>query len=211
LPGKGDLVAFDAEFVSVQEEEAILTDTGNKITIREMRHALARVSLMDCISGNLIIDDYVLPREPIVDYLTRFSGIVASDLDPKTSPHHLVSTRTAYLKLRCLMERGCIFLGHGVGKDFLTVNLYVPPNQVIDTVIIYHKDRTRYISLRFLANYVLKRDMQQDVHDSVEDAKAAYELYLRALQLKKEGTFDVFLDELYEFGKKTDWRVGVHA
>lgn len=105
LPGAGDLIAFDAEFVSVQEEESVLTDSGSKLVIRETRYALARFSVIDCRSSNIILDDYVLPYEPVVDYLTRFSGIVEGDLDPKNSPHHLISTRSAYLKLRCLTER----------------------------------------------------------------------------------------------------------
>lgn len=105
LPGAGDLIAFDAEFVSVQEEESVLTNTGSKLVTRETRYALARFSVIDCHSGNIILDDYVLPCEPVVDYLTRFSGIVEGDLDPKNSPHHLISMRSAYLKLRCLMER----------------------------------------------------------------------------------------------------------
>lgn len=105
LPGKGDLIAFDAEFVSVQEEESTLTKTGSKVTLREVRHAVARISVIDCKSRKVIIDDHVLPQEPVVDHLTRFSGIVAKDLDPAQSPHHLISTRSAYLKLRFLMER----------------------------------------------------------------------------------------------------------
>jgi PAB-dependent poly(A)-specific ribonuclease subunit 2 len=48
------------------------------------------------------------------------------------------------------------------------VNLVVPNQQIIDTVEIFHQERVRNISLRFLANYVL--DMQRDTHDSVEDA-----------------------------------------
>ena len=67
----------------------------------------------------------------------------------------------------------------------------------------------RYVSLRFLTNYVLKRDMQQDVHDSVEDARAAFELYERAKDLLADGSFDKFLNDLYEYGAKTEWRVGV--
>lgn len=105
LPDKGDLIAFDAEFVSVQEEESTLTKTGSKVTLREVRHAVARISVIDCKSRRIIIDDHVLPQEAVVDHLTRFSGIVAKDLDPTQSPHHLISTRSAYLKLRFLMER----------------------------------------------------------------------------------------------------------
>lgn len=105
--------------------------------------------------------------------------------------------------------RGCIFVGHGLSQDFLTVNLVVPPDQIIDTVEIYHQDRMRWISLRFLTNYVFGRDMQQDVHDSVEDARAAHALYLKALELKREGMFDKFLQDLYVYGAARDWKLGV--
>lgn len=83
------------------------------------------------------------------------------------------------------------------------------PCQVIDTVEIFHRERMRYISLRFLTNFCLKRDMQQDVHDSVEDAMAALELYQKADEMIQAGTFDAFLNKLYEFGQRTDWRLGI--
>jgi PAB-dependent poly(A)-specific ribonuclease subunit 2 len=51
--------------------------------------------------------------------------------------------------------------------------------------------------------------MQQDVHDSVEDARAAYALYLKALELKKEGKFDKFLQDLYVYGAARDWKLGL--
>uniref|UniRef100_A0A7S4NEG9 Exonuclease domain-containing protein n=1 Tax=Odontella aurita TaxID=265563 RepID=A0A7S4NEG9_9STRA len=104
---------------------------------------------------------------------------------------------------------GCIFVGHGLSQDFAAVNLFVPPDQIIDTVEIYHQANRRNISLRFLVNYVLGRDMQQDVHDSVEDARAAFELYVRAVELKREGKFERYLTDIYEFGQKSDWKVGL--
>jgi PAB-dependent poly(A)-specific ribonuclease subunit 2 len=76
------------------------------------------------------VDDHVLPREQVVDFLTRFSGIVDEDLDPARSSHRIISTRNAYLQLRYLLDQGCIFVGHGLKQDFSTVNLIVPPNQV---------------------------------------------------------------------------------
>jgi PAB-dependent poly(A)-specific ribonuclease subunit 2 len=128
---EGKLVAFDAEFVSVQEEEASINESGAKVVIRETRHAVGRISVIDCDSRKVILDDHVLPKERVVDYLTRFSGIVAEDLDPVKSPHNLISSRSAYLKLRYLMEQGCIFVGHGLRQDFLTLNLIVPPHQIL--------------------------------------------------------------------------------
>jgi PAB-dependent poly(A)-specific ribonuclease subunit 2 len=209
LPGAGDLVALDAEFVSIQEEDTEMSESGDKIIIRETRHALARISVIDCRTDRVIIDDYVLPKEPVVDYLTRFSGIHPGDLDPKTSPHHLITARTAYLKLRFLVEQECIFVGHGLSSDFSTVNLFVPPSQIIDTVEIYKLEKRRHISLRFLANYVLKRDMQQDTHDSIEDARTAYELYKQAHELIVKNEFGNFLRDLYQYGDRTEWRLGI--
>ena len=214
LPKKEDVVAFDAEFVAVAEEESTLTSSGSKLIIRETRHAIARISVVDGRSnvtsrGCIIFDDHVQPMEPIVDYLTRFSGIVEQDLSSKHSKHHLISNRASYLKLRCLIERGCIFVGHGLQQDFWIANLAVPAHQIIDTVDIYHKPAQRFISLRFLTNFILKHDVQQDVHDSVEDALAAFELYRKAIELKQNGTFEQVLNDLYEYGQKNDWKLGV--
>lgn len=105
LPGSGDLVAIDAEFVCVQPEESLITFSGSKEITSEPRNALARLSIIDCRTNEVIIDDYVLPREPVKDYLTRFSGITKGDLDPINSPHHLITPQEAYMKVRLLMER----------------------------------------------------------------------------------------------------------
>ncbi len=105
LPGNGDLVAIDAEFVCVQQEESIITPSGSKEIISEARNALARLSIIHCQTNEVIIDDFVLPMEPVVDYMTRFSGIVQNDLDPNNSPQSLVTPQEAYLKVRLLMER----------------------------------------------------------------------------------------------------------
>ena len=105
LPSNGDLVAIDAEFVCVQPEQSLITSSGSKQMISEPRNALARLSVINCQTNEIIIDDYVLPMEPIVDCLTRFSGIRQNDLDANSSPHHLVTPHEAYLKVRLLMER----------------------------------------------------------------------------------------------------------
>jgi PAB-dependent poly(A)-specific ribonuclease subunit 2 len=209
LPGKGDLVAIDAEFVCVQAEQSIITPSGSKEIVSEARNALARLSIIDCRTNDVIVDDYVVPREKIVDCLTRFSGIRESDLDQSTSPHHLVTPQDAYLKVRLLMERGCLFVGHGLSQDFRVINICIPPHQIIDTAVIYHQPNQRFISLRYLTNYVLGRDMQQEVHDSVEDARAAHELYKKALTLKSGNKFGEYLVDLYTHGHRTQFKLGV--
>jgi PAB-dependent poly(A)-specific ribonuclease subunit 2 len=129
------------------------------------------------IDVTVLVDDYILPSEPVVDYVTRFSGIVADDLNPATARHAIVNQRTAYLKLRYFLDKGCVFVGHGLQKDFETANIYVPPEQIRDTVELWRLPAQRKISLRFLASYLLDADIQDEVHDSIEDAKTALLLY----------------------------------
>jgi PAB-dependent poly(A)-specific ribonuclease subunit 2 len=78
------------------------------VVIRPSRLSLARVSVVrgdGPLEGIPFIDDYITTSEPIVDYLTEFSGITAADLDPTRSRHHLVQLKTAYKKLRLLLTQ----------------------------------------------------------------------------------------------------------
>ncbi len=109
------------------------------------------------------------------------------------------------------LYRGCIFVGHGLSQDFRVINICIPSNQIIDTAEIFHQPNQRYISLRYLTNFVLGRDMQQEVHDSIEDARAAHELYMKAVSLKKEGKFDEYLIDLYATGHTNQFRLGVET
>lgn len=83
-------------------------------------------------------------------------------------------------------------------------DLFVPPEQVLDTVDLYFiKERQRRLSLRFLSWYVLKEPIQGVTHDSIEDARAALLLYQKYQEHESEGTFDELLEEIYREGKKT--------
>ncbi|CAK4695993.1 unnamed protein product [Aphanomyces euteiches] len=207
LPQRGDRVAIDTEFVIVEMEEAVLQTDGTRIVTKESRQSLARVSLLHGETDNVIVDDYVLPNEPVVDYLTRFSGLVAGDLDPTQSRHNVVSLKTAYMKLRYLVDAGCVFVGHGLRKDFRIVNIFVPPEQVIDTVELYQQPSMRKIALRFLCAYLLKAEIQLETHDSIEDARAALKLHNKYLELVERGEFDKTLVEIYAAGRLCRWKI----
>ncbi|KNZ74766.1 PAB-dependent poly(A)-specific ribonuclease subunit PAN2 [Termitomyces sp. J132] len=207
LPRPGTFVAIDAEFVSMQQEETEFRSDGTKKVLRPARLSLARVSVLrgdGQKQGIPFIDDYIHTSEVIVDYLTEFSGIkfVVGDLDPHLSRHTLTPLKLVYKKLRLLVDRGCVFIGHGLSKDFRIINIYVPPEQVIDTVDLYFiRSRQRRLSLRFLSWFVLHEHIQTDAHDSIEDARSALKLYKAYTEFEEAGTFDEKLDELYAEGR----------
>ncbi|CAD6575124.1 MAG: poly(A)-specific ribonuclease [Cyphobasidiales sp. Tagirdzhanova-0007] len=212
LPRKGTLVSIDAEFVSLQQEEVEYRSDGTRSLIRPSRMTLARVSVLrgeGLDTGVPFIDDYIQVTEPIVNYLTEFSGILPGDLDANKSIHTLVPAKVAYRKLRLLVDRGCIFIGHGLNKDFRIINIFVPPSQILDTVNIYHlPHRHRKISLRFLSWVVLQQDIQSTgTHDSIEDARTALQLYEKHSQLEAEGEWEHLLEDIYIKGGRLSWKV----
>lgn len=122
---------------TVQDELEYRSD-GTKKVVRPSRLSLARVSVLRG-SGPAeevpFIDDHIHTSEPVVDYLTDFSGIHSQpfcspaasrslltgtharadgDLDPHVSQHTLVPLKVAYKKLRLLLDLGCVFIGHGL-------------------------------------------------------------------------------------------------
>lgn len=200
------LVAIDAEFVSLQREEIELKSDGTRHTLQPRRNSLARVSVLDP-EGRPFIDDYIATTSPIVDYLTEYSGIHEGDLDPAKSPFSPIPLKIAYKKLYALVRLGCTFVGHGLRSDFRTINLMLPREQVIDTVeLFYSKERARKLSLKFLAWFFLDEKIQQDEHDSIEDARTALKLYRKYQSFVADGTLDLHIRELYEEGRNYGFR-----
>lgn len=210
-PQLGTLVGIDAEFVSLQQEEIEIKADGKRETIRPSRLGLARVSVLRGSGQDAdlpFIDDYISIHETVVDYLTKHSGISPGDLDRNTSRHVLVSLKVAYKKLWLLLNLGCIFVGHGLIKDFRTINIHVPKTQVIDTVELFHiKSRVRKLSLRFLAWVLLHEDIQTDMHDSIEDARTALKLWRKFQEFTDAGIILQQLEWVYKEGAKHKFKV----
>nr|KAJ3418423.1 poly(A)-specific ribonuclease [Polyrhizophydium stewartii] len=217
----GYICAIDTEFVAMSHGEAEIRSDGTKSTIRPPQYGLARVSVVrgsDETTAIPFIDDYIHIAGPIADYVTEFSGIKPGDLDVRTSQMPLVSLKVAYKKLRLLVDLGCVFVGHGLKGDCRTINILIPPHQIIDTVEIFHiKKHGRHaallccvlrakLSLRFLVWFFFKEDIQLESHDSIEDARAALRIYRKYLEAMDNGTFEKLLEDIYEEGRVYNFR-----
>lgn len=215
-PSPGSIIALDTEFVSVRPPEFEVNSEGERATLRPILYALARVSVIRGPSpsfnpsldpGAPFIDDYIATSEPIVDYLTSYSGIIAGDLDPATSQHNIVPLKHAYKKLWILLNLGCKFLGHGLKQDFRVINIHVPKPQIIDTAeCFFLKERYRKLSLAFLAWYLLKEEIQMETHDSIEDAKTALKLYQKYLEFTDAGIMEPMLRDIYAKGREVKYK-----
>jgi PAB-dependent poly(A)-specific ribonuclease subunit 2 len=209
-PGPNTIIAFDTEFVAVRQPEIEMNSDGVRQTIRPILHSLARVSVVRGQGedeGDAFIDDYILIREPVVDYLTEYSGITPEDIDPRQSKHNLVPLKTVYKKLWLLLNLGCQFLGHSLKQDFRVINIHIPKGQVIDTSNLFSMSRVlRKLSLAFLAWCVLKENIQLVTHDSIEDSRTALKLYRKWLEFKDAGILETMLNDIYRTGREVGWK-----
>lgn len=211
-PGSGTHVPIDTEFVRLQQEEIEILATGDRQVIRPTREGLARVSVLRASGpheGLPFIDDYISISEPVVDYVTKYSGVSAGDLDPTVSVRPLVPLKVAYKKLWLLLNLGCIFVGHGLIKDFRNIDIFVPKAQIVDTVTLFYNPARskRNLSLRFLAWYLLKANIQSETHDSVEDALTALRLWRKYEEFRDAGVVEKMVDEIYTAGRKLNYKV----
>ncbi|CAK5279336.1 unnamed protein product [Mycena citricolor] len=199
-------------FPDTWKEETEFRSDGSKQVLRPARLSLARVSVLrgnGPKQGVPFIDDHIHTNvcSALVATLPLLISAPVGDLDPTISPHTLTPLKVVYKKLRLLVDRGCIFIGHGLSKDFRIINIFVPPEQVIDTVDLYFlKARQRRLSLRFLSWFVLHENIQTDTHDSIEDARSALNLYKAYHDFEEQGVFDKKLEEVYKEGRQYNFK-----
>ncbi|KAF8644810.1 hypothetical protein AX16_008267 [Volvariella volvacea WC 439] len=180
--------------------EMCLTEAGKE---------LARVCVIDFHTGQVVYDQLVKPSMPVVDYLTRWSGITEEALAPITTT--LSQVQEGILALLTSPPTP-LLLGHSLESDLKALKLCHP--LCIDTAVIYHHPRGRPLKpgLAWLTKKWCNREIQtrgEGGHDPEEDARACLEL----LQKKLDGgpgfgEFKTDYESIFERMTKSTRRVG---
>jgi RNA exonuclease 4 len=155
------VVAMDCEMVGVGEDG--------------VRSILARISLVD-FYGNLLLDTFVKPTEPVTNYRTFVSGVRPHNLN---SPAAMEFQVCRSLVQRFLLDK--ILVGHGLNNDLEVLRLTHQWYHLRDSATYgpFLKPGCRPKRLKELAAEELGISIQRegDEHCSLEDARAVMMLY----------------------------------
>ncbi|KAL0730000.1 hypothetical protein Bca4012_026093 [Brassica carinata] len=154
-----DMIAVDCEMV--------LCEDGTE--------GLVRVGVVDR-HGNVILDQFVKPDKPIVDYRTAITGVTAHDIESAT-----VSVLDIQKELQPYLSNGAILVGHSLNKDMKVLKIDHP--KVIDTALVFkfsNARNSRKPSLNDLYKAIFGKEVRKEgvSHNCVHDAAAAIDIAL---------------------------------
>lgn len=146
--------------------EFCLTEFGKELT---------RISIVN-FKGDVVYDAYVKPQNPIIDYLTKYSGITEKLLDGVET-----TLKDVQQKFLQLASRDDILIGHSLESDLTKLKIRHP--NIVDTSICYqhvrglpYKPGLKWLTKRYLNRDIQMGEQTGDGHSSVEDARACLDL-----------------------------------
>ncbi|KAI0104745.1 ribonuclease H-like domain-containing protein [Nemania sp. FL0031] len=158
---------------------------------------LVRLSVVDFLTGNIVIDNLVQPIGRVKDWRSRVSGVdhailQAAKKDPKTTV--LQGWPEARQKLFDIADANTILLGHALPNDLKI--LRIAADRVVDSQIITAQAVFGKSNAKFLRSWGLKSGCKELMsiaiqqprvaHDPLEDALATRELIIWCLTHPKE-------------------------
>jgi DNA polymerase III epsilon subunit-like protein len=177
-------VALDCEMVGVGEK-----------SISE----IARISAIDYLTGEILIDSLVQPTQPVKDWRTKYSGITEDAMTEAIAQRKILSGwPEARASLFRHIDANTVLIGQSLQYDLLALG--IQHERIVDSAILASaavgRNAKRQWGLKDLCTQLLGIKIQNDDkagHDSVEDAFAAREVVLWCMRHP---------DRLKQWGKK---------
>lgn len=148
---------------------------------------VVRVSAVNFLRGEVIIDTYVSPPGHVISWHTKFSGVNSSVLTEKKRAGKLIKGwRAARNLLWQFIDAQTVLIGHSLNHDLAALGMV--HTHIVDSAIITRvavgEDCQQHWALKTLCQQFLDWDIQarNDGHNCVEDTYAAREVILWSLQ-----------------------------
>ncbi|CEL06026.1 hypothetical protein ASPCAL07138 [Aspergillus calidoustus] len=152
---------------------------------------VVRVSAVDFLSGEVLLDTYVSPQGQVISWRTKFSGVNASILRAKKREGKVVDGwRAARDLLWRVIDTRTVLIGHSLNNDLGVLGMV--HTRIVDSAIMTRlavgEDCQRHWALKILVKQFLDRDIQtgNHGHDCLEDTFAAREVVLWCLRSPSE-------------------------
>lgn len=158
---------------------------------------LAYLSAIDFLTGEVLIDSFVVPTGTVACWRTRFSGIDADNMgEAMRSDKALRGWHAARDKLWEFIDDQTVLVGHALENDLQVLGIFHP--RIVDSSILTaeavfntlppDEKFPRVWGLKKLAKVLLGQDIQtsDNGHSALEDAYAARDIVLCAIQTPQE-------------------------
>jgi DNA polymerase III epsilon subunit-like protein len=174
---KRSAVALDCEMVCVGESRV---------------SEVARISAIDYLTGEVLIDTFVQPTQPVKDWGTRWSGITEEAMNEAVAQGKALNGwQEARASLFKHIDASTVLVGQSLQHDLIALG--IRHQKVVDSAILTSAAAGRKVKKRWglkdLCNQFLDVEIRNDDnagHDSVEDSFAAREVVLWCIEHQSE-------------------------
>jgi DNA polymerase III epsilon subunit-like protein len=158
------------------------------VGIHGNRSELARLSAIDYLTGEVLVDSLVIPDAKVTNWRSAVSGITRGDMASAVAAGlALHGWKAARAELWKHIDSGTVLVGQALKHD-LDV-LRITHERIVDSAILTAEavglQGRRQWGLKTLCRELLATTIQDNGHDSVQDAFAAREVVLWCLSNKR--------------------------